>query len=206
LSPAATPADLVFPLAEKGFAFCGCSFRAGQDKLAVLLRRQKLAVSTSMVGRILTRLKQQGRLVEPPRTGVSGSRRALRPRPYAVRKPKQYAVSEPGDLVEVDTLDVRPIPGVVFKTVHRRDVVSRWDVIQAHPAPPPKPPLSSSTPCSTACHFPSARCRSMAVPSLPPSSNRPASSAVSISSCCLRARPNSMAPSNAPTAPYRGVL
>jgi putative transposase len=106
--------------------------RWGKDKLAVLLRRQQLPVSTSMVGRILTRLKLQGRLVEPPRTGVPGSRRALRPRPYAVRKPKQYAVSEPGDLVQVDTLDVRPVPGVVFKQFTARDVVSRWDVIQAH--------------------------------------------------------------------------
>ena len=106
--------------------------RWGKDKLAVLLRRQHLAVSTSMVGRILTRLKKHGRLVEPPRTGVPGSRRALRPRPFAVRKPKQYAVSQPGDLVQVDTLDVRPIPGVIFKQFTARDVVSRWDVIQAH--------------------------------------------------------------------------
>src|SRR3981189_2539263 len=85
-----------------------------------------------MLGRILLHPKQQGGLVEPPRTGVPGSRRALRPRPYAVRKPKQYAVSQPGDLVEVDTLDVRPVPGVVFKQFTARDVVSRWDVIQAH--------------------------------------------------------------------------
>jgi hypothetical protein len=49
-----------------------------------------------------------------------------------VRKPKQYAVSAPGDLVEVDTLDVRPVPRVVFKQFTARDVVSRWDVIQAH--------------------------------------------------------------------------
>ena len=49
-----------------------------------------------------------------------------------MRKPKQYAVSEPGDLVEVDTLDVRPVPGVTFKQFTARDVVSRWDVIQAH--------------------------------------------------------------------------
>jgi hypothetical protein len=41
-------------------------------------------------------------------------------------------LSEPGDLVEVDTLDVRPIPGVVFKQFTARDVVSRWDVLQAH--------------------------------------------------------------------------
>jgi transposase InsO family protein len=106
--------------------------RWGKDKLAVLLRRQKLTVSTSMVGRILTHLKRQGRLIEAPRSGVPGSRRALRSRPYAVRKPKQYAVSQPGDLVEVDTLEVRPLPGVIFKQFTARDVVSRWDVIQAH--------------------------------------------------------------------------
>src|SRR5450432_1991739 len=106
--------------------------RWGKDKLAVLLRRERLAASVSMVGRILTQLKLRGRLVEPSRTGVPGSRRALRPRPYAVRKPREYAASRPGDLVEVDTLDVRPIPGVVFKQFTARDVVSRWDVLQAH--------------------------------------------------------------------------
>ena len=121
-----------FPLEEKVLTLRLQFPRWGKDKLAVLLRRQQLPVSTSMVGRILTQLKRQGRLVEPPRTGVPGSRRALRPRPYAVRKPKQYAVSEPGDLVEVDTLDVRPVPGVIFKQFTARDVVSRWDVIQAH--------------------------------------------------------------------------
>jgi putative transposase len=106
--------------------------RWGKDKLAVLLRRQGETVSTSMVGRILTRLKGSGQLVEPLRWAVPGSRRRLRPRPYAVRKPKQYAVSRPGDLVEVDTLEVRPVPGVRFKQFTARDVVSRWDVIQAH--------------------------------------------------------------------------
>ena len=106
--------------------------RWGKDKLAVLLRRQNVALSTSMVGRILVALKRQGRLLEPPRTGVPGSRRALRLRPYAVRKPKQYAVFEPGDLVEVDTVDVRPLPGVIFKQFTARDVISRWDVLQAH--------------------------------------------------------------------------
>jgi transposase InsO family protein len=121
-----------FPLEEKVLGLRLQFPRWGKDKLAVLLRRQKVAISVSMVGRILTRLKQQGRLVEPPRTGVPGSRRALRLRPYAVRKPREYAAAEPGDLVEVDTLDVRPIPGVVFKQFTARDVVSRWDVLQAH--------------------------------------------------------------------------
>jgi putative transposase len=121
-----------FPLEEKVLRLRLQFPRWGKDKLAVLLRRQQLSVSASMVGRILTRLKQHGRLAEPLRSGVPGSRRALRPRPYAVRKPKQYAVSQPGDLVQVDTLDVRPLPGVVFKQFTARDVVSRWDVIQAH--------------------------------------------------------------------------
>ena len=106
--------------------------RWGKDKLVVLLRRENLSASTSMVGRILAHLKRQGRLVEAPRTGVKGSRRALRIRPYAVRKPKQYAVAAPGDLVQVDTMDVRPVPGVVFKQFTARDLVSRWDVVQAH--------------------------------------------------------------------------
>ena len=122
-----------FPLAEKVLLLRLQFPRWGKDKLAVLLRRQKVSISVSMVGRILNQLQQQGRLVEPPRSGVPGSRRALRPRPYAVRKPKQYAASEPGDLVDVDSLDVRPISGVVFKQFTARDVVSRWDVIQAHP-------------------------------------------------------------------------
>lgn len=106
--------------------------RWGKDKLVRLLGPRHETVSTSMVGRILAHLKRSGRLVEPLRAKSPWSRRALRPRPYAVRKPKQYAVSRPGDLVEVDTLDVRPAPGVVFKQFTARDVVSRWDVIQAH--------------------------------------------------------------------------
>jgi len=121
-----------FPLERKVLKLRLQFPRWGKDKLAVLLRPQAGTVSTSMVGRILTRLKQRGQLVEAPRPAVPGSRRALRLRPYAVRKPKQYAVSRPGDLVEVDTLDVRPVPGVAFKQFTARDVVSRWDVIQAH--------------------------------------------------------------------------
>jgi hypothetical protein len=39
-----------------------------------------------MLGRILTHLKRRGRLVEPPRSGLPGSRRALWLRPRAVRK------------------------------------------------------------------------------------------------------------------------
>jgi len=103
--------------------------RWGKDKLVVLLRREGWQVSTSMVGRILRRLKERGVLREPPPNGIS-ARRRLWTRPYAVRKPPGYEVKEPGDLVQVDTLDVRPLPGVVLKQFTARDMVSRWDVVE----------------------------------------------------------------------------
>jgi transposase InsO family protein len=101
--------------------------RWGKDKLVVLLHREGTAVSTSMVGRILGHLKASGQLVEP----LAERRRSRKhpPRPYAIRKPKSYLVKEPGDLVEVDTVDLRPVPGVVLKHFTARDVVSRWDVL-----------------------------------------------------------------------------
>lgn len=101
--------------------------RWGKDKLVVLLRREGLEVSTSMVGRILTHLKDTSQLVEPlPERRRRGK---YPPRPYAIRKPKGYLAREPGDLVEVDTVDLRPLPGVVLKHFTARDIVSRWDVL-----------------------------------------------------------------------------
>jgi transposase InsO family protein len=105
--------------------------RWGKDKLVILLRREGRRVSTSMVGRILVRLKQRGLLKEPARAAVSARKRS-RLRPYAVRKPALYAVKNPGDLVELDTLDIRPAPRLIRKHFTARDIVSRWDVIEAH--------------------------------------------------------------------------
>ena len=104
--------------------------RWGKDKLVVLLRRAGWRVSTSMVGRILTSLKRRGVLREPPPYRISARKRVRRV--YAIRKPKDYIVAQPGDLVQVDTLDVRPLPGVILKHFTARDVCSRWDVLEAH--------------------------------------------------------------------------
>jgi len=41
-------------------------------------------------------------------------------------------VEKPGDFVEVNTLDLRPAPGVVLKQFTARDMISRWDVIEVH--------------------------------------------------------------------------
>ena len=105
--------------------------RWGKDKLAVLLRREGGHVSVSMVGRILISLRQRGVLSAPKLLRVK-RRRGTAGRPWALRKPADYAVQKPGDLVQLDTLDLRPAPGVVLKPFTARDVVSRWDVIEVH--------------------------------------------------------------------------
>jgi transposase InsO family protein len=105
--------------------------RWGKDKLVVLLRREGFCVSTSTVGRILTHLKGRGQLVEPQKVTISARRRRVH-RPYAIRKPKDYIPAQPGDLVQLDTLDVRPLPGITLKQFTARDVISRWDVLEVH--------------------------------------------------------------------------
>lgn len=101
----------------------------GKDKLVVLLRQQGLTVSVSMVGRILTRLKRQGRLLpQDLRDPWMGGRSQTRP--YAIRKPRDYSPREPGDLVQIDSADVRlDTAGHWYKHFSARDVVSRWDVL-----------------------------------------------------------------------------
>jgi transposase InsO family protein len=105
--------------------------RWGKDKLAVLLRREGWAVAVSMVGRILTSLRQRGALTSPLLFRVK-RRRGRAGRPWALRKPKDYAVEKPGDLVQLDTMDLRPSPNVVLKQFTARDMISRWDVIEVH--------------------------------------------------------------------------
>jgi transposase InsO family protein len=105
----------------------------GKDKLVVLLRREKRIVSASMVGRILTQLKRRGVLHEPPKPVVLlRARRKLRKRPWAVRKPKYWRIEQPGDLVEIDTKEIRMRGGVTLKHFSARDVISRWDVVEVH--------------------------------------------------------------------------
>jgi len=105
--------------------------RWGKDKLVVLLREQNYQASASMVGRIIRRLKDRGVLREPVRNHVSVRRRGFK-RPYAVRKPKGYQAAQPGDLIQLDTLDIRPLPGVVLKHFTARDIISRWDIIDVY--------------------------------------------------------------------------
>jgi transposase InsO family protein len=96
----------------------------GKAKLQVLLARQGHELSASMVGRILRRLRLSGQLQEPPRLRRRRGRTARRP--YAIRKPKDYAPTEPGDLVQIDTLDVAIGAGSRFLQLSLVDMVARW--------------------------------------------------------------------------------
>lgn len=102
--------------------------RWGKDKLTPMLRGEGHSVSVSMVGRILRRLKETGTLREASLRDPCIVRRPV-PRPYAIRKPKSYLPVAPGDLVQVDSSDVRPMSGVRYKHFSARDVICKWDVL-----------------------------------------------------------------------------
>jgi len=102
--------------------------RWGKEKIAVLLRRQGWDVSTSMVGRILRDLRRRGILRMPLRASIAARKRTA-PRPYATRKPKEWRVLEPGDLIQFDTQKQTPEPGITIHHFGARDTVSRWDVV-----------------------------------------------------------------------------
>jgi putative transposase len=103
--------------------------RWGKDKLLVLLEKEGFHTSASTVGRILVYARKRGILREPVPNYVSASKRA-RKRPYAIRKPREYEAKQAGDIVELDTLDLRPLPGVILKHFTAHDVKSKWNVIQ----------------------------------------------------------------------------
>ena len=124
----------------------------GKDKLAVLLRRQKVVISVSMVGRILTRLKQHGRLVEPPRSGVRIATRTTFS-PLRCAQTQEYAAAA-RDLNRSRHLGRPSHPRRSLRQFTARDVVSRWDVLQA-PGTPQTATQFLDT-CSTVCRFLSA--------------------------------------------------
>jgi len=107
--------------------------RWGKEKLAVLLRREGIRISGSTVGRVMRRLRARGLLVEPEsvRQAKLARKRRRKPR-YAVRKPRDYPVQAPGDLVQVDTLQVRLLPDEVRFQFSARDMVSRLDGFWAY--------------------------------------------------------------------------
>lgn len=96
----------------------------GKAKLQILLARDGVSLSVSMIGRMLTRLRRSGQLHEPPR--LRRLRGRSHRRPHAIRKPKGYQAAVPGDLVQIDTVDVALTPGTRVQQLTLVDTVARW--------------------------------------------------------------------------------
>ena len=101
--------------------------RMGKLPLQVLLRRQGIRLSASMIGRMLASLRRRKLLREPH----AGRVRTVRPqRPYATRVPKdKRQPTVPGQLIQLDTMHLRPLPGVERRQFTAVDVVTRCAVV-----------------------------------------------------------------------------
>jgi putative transposase len=100
----------------------------GKKKLVVMLRELGWSWSESTVGRILAYLLHSGQLHFHCRQVQMRYRKTNRP--WAVRKPRDYGAKFPGDILQIDTVDLRPIPGVILKQLSAVDVVSRWSALE----------------------------------------------------------------------------
>jgi len=101
----------------------------GKDKLGPILQSQGYRVSLSTVGRILAYLKGRGEIGPVPLRRAS-RRRRRKGRPWALPLPKGYRPKAPGELVQIDTLVVSPLPGATIRQITAQDLVSRWGVAQ----------------------------------------------------------------------------
>lgn len=99
------------------------------------LVKEGYRVSERTVGRMLAHLEKLGRVesVESflARERRGKARRRVR-RPYATRKPRDYEVKEPGDLVQIDTLQVVLEDGEKVWQFTGVDLVSRYGLGSIH--------------------------------------------------------------------------
>ncbi len=155
---------------------CAPTIPCMASKLAALLRRAGVVVSTSTIGRILRKLVAKGAVipVPTPRRRPGGRRiRFTAAQRYARRLPKGLKPTRPGELVQVDTLFVnvrltRPSSTSQHTTLSPSGPSD--GSLHRHRHPPPKP-------CSTS-FAPKHRSRSpvsksMVARSSKPSSNKP---------------------------------
>lgn len=107
--------------------------RWGKEKLAVLLRKEGIRICGSTVGRVMAKLRTRGLLVEPENVRQAKLARKRRQNPrYAARKPRTFRATRPGDLIEVDVLQVRICPNEMRFQFGAKDVVSRYDAMRVY--------------------------------------------------------------------------
>ena len=101
--------------------------RFGKVKRHHLLAQQGSPLSISMIGRILASARRRNLLIEPHAVRV---RRSRPQRPYATRLPKsKRQPTQPGALIQLDTLPLRPLPTLERRQFTAIDVVSRYAVV-----------------------------------------------------------------------------
>jgi len=102
----------------------------GKRKLAVLIRREGFVVSVSTVGRILNSLMQRGVVQPVPtlRRRPGGRRFRIIGKRHAQRLPKGLKPSQPGELVQIDTLFISVAPGATIKHFTAYDPVAKWTI------------------------------------------------------------------------------
>ena len=107
--------------------------RWGKEKLAVVLRREGIHISGSTVGRVMAKLRARGLLVEPENIRQAKLARKRRQKPrYAARKPRDFHAYQPGDLVEIDTLQVRIGPSDMRCQFGALDIISRFKAVHVY--------------------------------------------------------------------------
>lgn len=88
--------------------------RWGKKKIWKLMDREGIDTTIITVGRTLTRLREKGILKEPPIViaRIEKGKRRKKTRFHAIPKDWDYKIKSPGDLIQVDTVHVHPLPGV----------------------------------------------------------------------------------------------
>ncbi len=104
----------------------------GRAKLGPHVRAEGFSVSDATVGRIIASLVARGR-VEPVPTlrRRPFARRWTARRRFARRLPRDLAVSEPGGLVQLDTVFVNLTPTKPIKHFTAYDPIAKWTVGKA---------------------------------------------------------------------------
>jgi putative transposase len=103
----------------------------GKAKLGPLLREAGYPVCDSTVGRILKSLMNRGLIHPVPRLRKNPFRKPWSPqRKHAMRLPKGLKPSEPGGVVQIDTVFIT-LHGRAIKHFTAYDPVAKWTVAQA---------------------------------------------------------------------------
>ncbi len=93
----------------------------------MLLGRDGIILSELSIGRILASLRRRDLLIEPHAVRI---RHPKPVRPYATRVPKDKRTPKyAGEVIQLDTVHLRPLPGLERRQFTAVDVVSRCAVV-----------------------------------------------------------------------------